>query len=60
LFSVFPEHFKVNKVLTYFRKVIKRELLPKTNGSTMISIVYGSPAAGSGNKWAATIGGLGR
>jgi hypothetical protein len=26
----------------------------------MISIVYGSPAAGSGNKWAATIGGLGR
>jgi hypothetical protein len=26
----------------------------------MISIVYGSPAAGSGNKRAASIGGLGR
>jgi hypothetical protein len=28
--------------------------------ATMISIVYGSPAAGSGNKRAASIGGLGR
>jgi hypothetical protein len=27
---------------------------------TMISIVYGSPAAGSGNKRAGLIGGLGR
>jgi hypothetical protein len=29
-------------------------------GQTMISIVNGSPAAGSGNKRAASIGGLGR
>jgi hypothetical protein len=30
------------------------------NADAMISIVYGSPAAGSGNKRAALIGGLGR
>jgi hypothetical protein len=36
-------------------RVISKQIL-----LSMISIVYGSPAAGSGNKRAASIGGLGR
>jgi hypothetical protein len=47
-----------NEVKSYRRYVSMITIV--YNGSIMISIVYGSPAAGSGNKRAASIGGLGR
>jgi hypothetical protein len=39
---------------------LRKYVLFSVIDASMISIVYGSPAAGSGNKRAASIGGLGR